>query len=420
MATELDPKRRPRPQAQAAGHRETGGMGDDGAAAPAVGEAPRADPNRQLSTGVIAAAVAARGRNILLSEYFVLYLTTAYFIVLLPFLPVLSTPANLSNTLSNVWPLLAVAVGQTVVLTVAGIDLSQGSVVGLTSVVGAMLLATAASADVLSGSPIWGIVIAEGGGLLSGVSFGLPVGILAMLVAGAAIGMWNGIAIAYFRMPPFMVTLVSMIAFSAFAIYLTQSENIRHLPESYIALGKGDIISLYFGEQAESRIPRRQIHALITYPMIISVSLAVAVHLLLSRTVFGRQVYAIGTNRKAAEISGVPVRRVIVLVFMLSSICATIGGILYSARLEAGRPTLGEGTFLLDVIGATVIGGTSLFGGKGKVIWTFFGVLFFVLLSNTLNLMNLSSFHIDMVKGGVILSAALLDVTRTRLLAGGR
>ncbi|MCA9915060.1 MAG: ribose ABC transporter permease, partial [Anaerolineae bacterium] len=88
----------------------------------------------------------------------------------------------------------------------------------------------------------------------------------------------------------------------------------------------------------------------------------------------------------------------------------------FSARLEAGRPTLGAGTFLLDVIGATVIGGTSLFGGKGKIPWTIFGVLFFVLLSNTLNLMNLSAFQIDMVKGGVILAAAVLDVTRTRLL----
>ncbi len=125
---------------------------------------------------------------------------------------------------------------------------------------------------------------------------------------------------------------------------------------------------------------------------------------------------AVGANRKAAEISGVPVRRIIVLVFVLSSVCATVGAVLYSARLEAGRPTLGEGTFLLDVIGATVIGGTSLFGGKGKVLWTVFGVLFFVLLSNTLNLMNLSTFHIDMVKGGVILAAALLDVARSRVL----
>ena len=114
-----------------------------------------------------------------------------------------------------------------------------------------------------------------------------------------------------------------------------------------------------------------------------------------------------------------PVARVIVTVFVISAVCAAIASILYTARLETGRPTLGAGNFLLDVIGATVIGGTSLFGGKGKIIWTFFGVLFFVLLSNTLNLMNLSAFHIDMVKGAVILMAALLDVVRTRLLQGG-
>ena len=102
-------------------------------------------------------------------------------------------------------------------------------------------------------------------------------------------------------------------------------------------------------------------------------------------------------------------------VFVISAVCAAIASILYTARLETGRPKPGAGNFLLHVIGATVIGGTSLFGGKGKILWTFFGVLFFVLLSNTLNLMNLSTFHIDMVKGGVILAAALLDVTRTRL-----
>jgi ribose/xylose/arabinose/galactoside ABC-type transport system permease subunit len=101
----------------------------------------------------------------------------------------------------------------------------------------------------------------------------------------------------------------------------------------------------------------------------------------------------------------------------MSGLFAAIGSVLYSARNEAGRPTLGSGTFLLDIIGATVIGGTSLFGGKGKILWTYFGVLFFILLSNSLSTMNVSTFRIDMVKGAVILAAALLDVTRTRLLA---
>lgn len=362
--------------------------------------------------------IAVMARRAFLSDFFVLYLSLAYFLALAPFLPVLFTPANLSNLLSNMWPLLCVAVGQTFVLTIAGIDLSQGAVVGLTSVVAAMLVATGGSPDVLDNAPIWGAVLTEAGGPLHGLSGGLMLGLAAMLLTGALVGLVNGLSVAWLGAPPFMVTLVAMLSISAFALYLTQSENIRFLPDAYVRLGKGDIVSLYFGAQDEPLIRRRMIYSFVTYPMVIALTLAVAAHLLLSRTVFGRYVYAIGTNRRAAEISGVPVRRVIVTVFVISALCAAVGAILYSARLEAGRPTLGEGNFLLDVIGATVIGGTSLFGGKGKVLWTVFGVLFFVLLSNTLNLMNLSSSHIDMVKGAVIIAAALLDVARTRMAAG--
>ena len=100
--------------------------------------------------------------------------------------------------------------------------------------------------------------------------------------------------------------------------------------------------------------------------------------------------------------------------------CAGVAAILYSARLEGGRPTIGDGSALLDIIGATVIGGTSLRGGKGKITWTVVGVLFFVLLSNTLNYMRLSAFHIDVVKGAIILAAALLDVLRARLVGADR
>ncbi len=364
----------------------------------------------------LAATLSRRAQDLLLSDYFVLYLSLAYFIILIPFLPNLSNPANISNILSNMWPLLVVATGQTFVLTVGGIDLSQGSVIGLTSVIAGALLATAASGSVLANAPIWGIIISEEGGLLAGHTGAIWIGIAAMLATAALIGAINGISVAVLNMPPFMVTLVGLIVYGALAIWLTQSENIRPLPESFIQLGKGDIVSVYLGEQDEPRIPRRQIYSFVTYPMLIAVGIAIAASILLSRTVFGRYVYAIGANRRAAEISGVPVRRVIVAVFVISALCAAAGSILYSARLEGGRPTLGEGAFLLDVIGAVVIGGTSLFGGRGRILWTVFGVLFFVLLSNTLNLMNLSSFHIDMVKGGVILGAAMLNVLRERLI----
>lgn len=359
-----------------------------------------------------------RLKALVLSDYFVLYLSLAYFAVLVPFLPTLSTPGNLTNLLSNMWPLLVVATGQTFVLTIAGIDLSQGAVMGLVSVVAAMLIATAAPASVLASAPIWGTILTEQGGPLATSPYATALAIAAMIAVAALVGVFNGLAVAKLAMPPFMVTLVTMIAVGAFAIWLTQSNNIRELPDSFVALGKGDLVSVWFGPKLESQLPRKQIYSLVTWPMVIALATAFLAHILLNRTVFGRAVFAIGINRKAAEISGVPVARVIVTVFVLSAVCAAIASILYTGRLETGRPTLGAGNFLLDVIGATVIGGTSLFGGKGKIIWTFFGVLFFVLLSNTLNLMNLSAFHIDMVKGAVILAAALLDVVRTRLLRG--
>ncbi len=367
-------------------------------------------------TATIAPAPRRSRRNplarALLSDWFVLWLSLAYFALLLPFLPTLGSSANVVNLLSNAWPLLVVALGQTFVMTIGGIDLSQGAVIGLTSTLGAALIATAGPPEVLSKAPIWGVLIFEEGGILAGQVW---FGILAMLIAGALVGLVNGALVAWLDMPPFMVTLVSLITVGAFAIWLTQSENIRNLPETYIALGKGEIVSVYIGPKEEPQIPRRQVHELIGYAAVVAVALAVALHLLLERTAFGRQVLAVGANRKAAEISGVPVRRVIVLVFVLSALCATVGAILYSARLEAGRPTLGEGTFLLDVIGATVIGGTSLFGGKGKVMWTVFGVFFYALLANTLDLLDLAFYTVTIVKGSVILGAVLLDAARQRL-----
>jgi hypothetical protein len=148
-----------------------------------------------------------------------------------------------------------VAIGQTFVLAIGGIDLSQGAVVGLTSVVGAMLLATVAPGEVLSGSPIWGIFIDENGGLLATADYAIPMALAAMLLVAVLIGAFNGASVAWLRMPPFMVTLVTMIAIGAFAIYITHSENIRNLPESYIALGKGDLRVGVYRLDDEPRYP---------------------------------------------------------------------------------------------------------------------------------------------------------------------
>ncbi|MCU0512153.1 MAG: ABC transporter permease [Anaerolineae bacterium] len=389
---------------------------------------PSSSPPPPALSGLALAQPGAAGRprlafwrRLLLSDYFVLYLTVFLFVsaaIIFPRIGLAGTlglPTNISNQFLNMWPLLAVALGQTFVLIIGGIDLSQGSVMAITSVIGAMVMSTTLDPAMFDKSPVWGsILTAEGGLLRASPELAVPLGVLAMLLVGAGIGFLNGFAITKFRIAPFMVTLVTMTFFSAFALWLTQSRNISGLPEEFLRLGTGDIISVYLGPKLEAQIARRDILPAIAYPTVIALGLALLAQVLLKNTVFGRQMFAIGTNRRAAQISGVPADRVVILVYMFSGFCAAVSSILYSARLGIGQPSLGN-NLMLDIIGAAVIGGTSLFGGKGSIKGTLFGVAFFVLLLNMLNAARLSPFIIDAVKGGVILLAAFLDVARARL-----
>lgn len=370
----------------------------------------------ETSTARRGSGAAAFVRRLLLSDYFILVLTILFFVAASLFYPTLRLPGNVSNQFSNMWPLLTVAIGQTFVLIVGGIDLSQGAIMGITSVIGALIMSSTLDAATFDKSPLWGNLISETGGLLAGSEWAVPVGVLAMLLVGALIGLFNGFAITRFNMAPFMVTLVTLTFFGSFALWLTASRNVSGLPEAFTELGKGDIISIYLGPKLTPDIARRDILPAITYPFVIALGLAAIAAFILSRTVFGCHMIAIGTNKRASQISGVPDKRVIMLVYMFSGLCAAVASILYSARLGIGQPSLGSGNILLDIIGAAVIGGTSLFGGKGSVKGTFFGVMFFTLLLNILNAMRLSPFIIDAVKGAIILLAALFDITRTRLI----
>lgn len=353
---------------------------------PASGRAP-ASPPRSGATVT---------RRVLGSEHFVLALVLVYFAVLVPFVPRLASPANLENLLSNVWPLLAVAVGQTIVLIVAGIDLSQTAIMGMVSVTGAMLVSQRLDPLLFAKTPMWGVLIDARGGPLGHGGAALTLALVAMLLVGTIIGLLNGLAVAWLRIPAFMATLVSMMFFGALALWLTASENVSNLPDAFVALGTGGVGPL-------------------SWALLIAGSLAVLAHLLLTRTVLGRWLHATGASGRVALVSGVPTRAITLFAYASSGFCAALAAVLYTARLEAGRPTLGQ-NLLLDIIGAAVIGGTSLFGGKGKVLWTLYGVLFFALMSNTLNLLDLSFFTVNIVKGAVILLAALLDVVRTRIL----
>ncbi len=323
-------------------------------------------------------------RRLLFSEYLVLWLSILYFLIMVPIIPEIATPTVLLNILSDMLPLLAVAIGQTFVLIVAGIDLSVTSIIAMASVVGA---------SVMSGD----------GGYLGGTPLAVAGGIVAMLATGAAIGAFNGWCVTAFRMPPFVVTLTGMIFFSGadiwYTTFHTETSSIANLPRGFVVLGKDGPMG----------IP----NALWTVGL-----LAIAAHCLFSYTVFGKQLYATGQNPRTARVSGVPVGRCILLAFMISGVCAAISSMLYTGRLETGTPILGE-RILLDIIGAVVIGGTSLFGGKGKVIWTVFGVLFLVLIDTSMKMLGLSLFFVLAIKGIVILLAAVIDAMRNRILLSG-
>jgi ribose/xylose/arabinose/galactoside ABC-type transport system permease subunit len=194
-----------------------------------------------------------------------------------------------------------------------------------------------------------------------------------------------------------MVTLASMMAVGGLAVWYTRSGKIDNLPDAFVEIGYGAFLGVPLGVWVVGAI-------------------ALAAHGVLARTVFGRWLYAVGRNAKAAVLSGVPRRRVVTTAYVVSGGCAAVASILYTARLETGSPEIAP-RILLDVIAACVIGGTSLYGGRGKILWTAYGVLFVALIDNGLNLMNLSNFSIMIVKGGVILLAALLDTARTRYAA---
>lgn len=318
----------------------------------------------------------AAGPGWFLSEHLVTGLTVLMFIALAPFTPGFVSPANLLGILAYSLPLLIVALGMTVVMITGGIDLSVTSIIALTSVVGAQLM----TGD---------------GGVPGGNPAAAPLGVLVMLALGTTLGAVNGATITLLRLPAFIVTLASMMFLSGFAIWLTQSRNIYQLPDAFLAIGK--------------RLP---------VALGVSAVLGVGIHLLLGRTMYGRWLYAVGQNATTAHISGVPVRTVTFAAYVTSGFCAALASVLLTGRLETGSPVLGR-EMLLDIIGATVVGGTSLFGGRGKIAWTLSGVLFLTVLDNALNLLNLSHFSIMTLKGAVILLAATLDVARSRLAIRG-
>jgi ribose/xylose/arabinose/galactoside ABC-type transport system permease subunit/ABC-type sugar transport system substrate-binding protein len=277
-------------------------------------------------------------------------------------------------------PLLILVLGQMLVLLIGQIDLSMTAVMAVGSIVSASVMTRWA--------PGMG-----GTGLTT-------LGVAAFLSVGAIIGLFNGICSAILRVPSFIATLAVLMAGSGGAVWyasaVSDSNSIGGLPSAFRHIGYGAAVG-------------------IPIALIVSLAALVIVHFVLSRTVCGRWVYAVGHNAEAARISGVPVRKLTIAVFVASGMCAGIAAMIYTSRIETGLPTLGQ-NMLLDIVGAAVIGGVSLFGGRGSVWMVLAGVAFLCVLDKTLQLLGLSLFVVLAVKGVAILAAAIFDASRRHRL----
>lgn len=323
-------------------------------------------------------------RRLLLSEYLVLLLTALYVAAMAPLAPEILTLDTWRDVLGAMMPLLIVATGQMFVLIVAGIDLSATSNLAISSVLAAAVMTL--DGGPLAAAPPW---------------LAIAAGVVVFVAVGSALGALNGACTTRFNMPPFIVTLTTMMFFSGLAIWVTtlltpDGSSIGNLPAGFAFLGQGRLLG---------GLP---------FSVLIALAVCLGAHVLLSRTLYGRWLFAIGVNPRAAEVSGVPVRRVVFWAYVLAGACAGIAAVVYTARLETGTPVLGQ-RILLDVVGAAVIGGVSLFGGKGKVVWVVFGALFLTVVDKGLSLLGLSLASVFAVKGAVILAAAVADAQRQRL-----
>jgi len=272
------------------------------------------------------------------------------------------TAANLTNVLRQNTFIAILAAGMTFVILTGGIDLPVGSVVALSGVVCAGLLA--------GGS---GLVVAIGAGLL----------------VGLAAGVVNGISVTALRIPAFVVTLAMMLVVRGLAFKYTDARTITGLPDGFGVLSGGTVAS------------------------VLMIAVFVLSWLVLTRTAFGRHVFAVGGNLQAAWLAGVRVARVQFAVFALCGLTAGLAGVLVASRLNAGYPRAGE-YYELDAIAAVVVGGTSLFGGRGSIWGTLAGAFFIGVLNNALNLFHVSTYDQLVVKGGVLLLATSLDRWRER------
>lgn len=288
-------------------------------------------------------------------------------------------------TLDNIWNILrqtsvnlCLSIGMTLVILGGGIDLSVGAVLGLASAIAAGLLAHGVAL------PALGVRL----------EFTAAGAIVAALVTGAAAGWCNGFAIVRFRLPPFVATLGMMSIARGLTLLWTGGFPITSLGASFGAIGTGSLLGM-------------------PVPVWIMLALTAVFAVVTQRTPFGRHLYAVGGNERAARLTGLRVARLKLAVYTLAGALAGVAGLILTARLDSAQPNAGLG-YELDSIAAVVIGGTSLSGGRGTIGGTLLGCLIIGVLNSGLFLLNVSPFWQQVIKGVVILLAVAIDKLNDR------
>ena len=273
---------------------------------------------------------------------------------------------NITNIVFQASFTYIVALAMTFVLILAGLDLSVGSVMGLSGVV-------------------------TGFSLLAGIP--VPISILFGLLTGAVVGLFNGFLISVAKIPGFIVTLSSQYIARGMCEFLTRGNPVYPLPDTFTWLGQGKVRIGSVG---------------IAWTVIIAVILAIIAHIVLTQTTFGRSVFAIGGNAETSRLSGLNVVRSTMIVYLLSSTCAALSGILTAARLGSALSNAGMG-YEMNAIASVIIGGTSMFGGAGSILGTTIGALLMTTVTNAMAMLDISVYLQKVVIGGIILGAVALD-----------
>lgn len=293
--------------------------------------------------------------------------------------PVFLTQQNLLNVATQIVVIAVIAIGMTMVIITAGIDLSVGSLIALSAAVATSLIYVAAGDNPPDTA---GPVIVFGACLA------------AILVCGL-MGLFSGLMLTVFHIPAFIVTLAMMLIARGLAYKATGGQALGGLPDSFGWLGHTDLAG-------------------IPVSVLLMVLLYAVAWMVMNNTRFGRHVYATGGSVEAARLSGVPVKRVLVSVYTISGLLAGLGGIIMGSELKSGDPKTGQ-LYELYVIAAVVVGGTSLAGGRGKILGTLIGAFIIGVVRNGMNLTNVKPFNQYVVFGAIILLAVLLEKLKGRI-----